>query len=400
MKLLTDMNNGNKKRILIFSVAYLPFIGGAEVAVKELTDRLSDYDFDLVTVNLDGRQKSFEKIGAVNVYRVGSGKLGKYFFPIKGYLKARRLMQTRSYNLVWAIMANYAGLAALFFKKKFFQVPLVLTLQEGDPLPYIKKRMSVMLPLFRSLFKTADRVTAISNYLADWGVTMGATSPVAVVPNGVEVKKFQVPPVPEQGSIRGEASSKFQVGEKRKELGFGEDDVVLVTTSRLVPKNAVADIISSLDFLPENVKLLIVGSGPLFASFKLQVTSYKLEDRVVFADHVRPEKIPEYLWASDIFIRPSLSEGMGNSFIEAMAAGLPVIATPVGGIVDFLRDGETGLFCEVDNPRSIAQKVEKLIKDKESRDYIVENAKRLVAEKYDWSIVAKQMKSVFNQLIK
>jgi glycosyltransferase involved in cell wall biosynthesis len=104
----------------------------------------------------------------------------------------------------------------------------------------------------------------------------------------------------------------------------------------------------------------------------------------------------QYLQASDIFIRPSLSEGFGNSFIEAMASGIPVIATPVGGIVDFLTDGETGLFCEVKNPRSIAQKVEKLIKDRESREYIVKNAKKMVEEDYAWTNIVGEMKEVFN----
>jgi glycosyltransferase involved in cell wall biosynthesis len=108
----------------------------------------------------------------------------------------------------------------------------------------------------------------------------------------------------------------------------------------------------------------------------------------------------KYLHASDIFIRPSLSEGFGNSFIEAMASRVPVIATPVGGIIDFLKDGETGLFCEVKNPKSIAQKVEKLIKDKESREYIVRNAYEMVKNKYDWNIIANDMKNkVFLKMI-
>jgi glycosyltransferase involved in cell wall biosynthesis len=108
--------------------------------------------------------------------------------------------------------------------------------------------------------------------------------------------------------------------------------------------------------------------------------------------------MPPYLQISDIFVRPSLSEGLGNSFLEAMAAGLPVIATPVGGIPDFLKDGETGLFCEVDNPQSIAQKVEKLLKDRESRDYIVRHASEMIREKYQWSMIAKKMQEVLIML--
>ena len=82
-----------------------------------------------------------------------------------------------------------------------------------------------------------------------------------------------------------------------------------------------------------------------------------------------------------------------------MAAKIPVIATPVGGIVDFLHDGETGLMCEVSNPRSIAQKVEKLVKDIESRDYIVRTAYAMVTARYDWShIVSDMQNKVLSQL--
>jgi glycosyltransferase involved in cell wall biosynthesis len=139
--------------------------------------------------------------------------------------------------------------------------------------------------------------------------------------------------------------------------------------------------------------LLIAGIGELEKSLKLKVLEMGLETRVFFLGFIPQNELPVYLSASDIFVRPSLSEGMGNSFIEAMAFGIPIIGTAVGGIVDFLKDGETGLFCEVKNPKSIAQKAEKLIRDKESRDYIIENALKLVKEKYDWKIIAEEMKA-------
>src|SRR3990167_11541520 len=106
-------------RVLIFSLAYPPFIGGAELAVKEITDRISDIEFDLVTVNLDGKQLPQERLGNVTVYRIGNGRSAKYFFPLSGFKKARALHQQRRYDAIWAIMANQAGLAALKFKKKF-----------------------------------------------------------------------------------------------------------------------------------------------------------------------------------------------------------------------------------------------------------------------------------------
>lgn len=383
---MVDGINKNKKRILIFSVAYLPFVGGAEVAVKELTDRLTDYDFDLVTVNLDGRQKKFETIGRVNVYRVGVSKIYKYTFPLSGFLKAWQLQKKNSYDATWSIMANYAGLAGLFFKYKFPEIPLVLTLQEGDPLPYIKRRMFWLYPLFKSLFKKADKITAISNYLADWAREMGARGEVVVVPNGVDLEVFNTQKLQSREDVR-------------KDLKFGSNDTVLVTTSRLVEKNAIDDVIGSLTFLPSNVYLLVIGVDPVHDNPKWLDISERIGRRIRFLGFVSHDLLPFYLWVSDIFIRPSISEGFGNSFIEAMAAKIPVIATPVGGIVDFLKDGETGLFCRVNDPKSISEAVLKLINDPALRDKIIGNAFEMVSAKYDWQIVAKQMKvEVFDKI--
>ena len=208
---------------------------------------------------------------------------------------------------------------------------------------------------------------------------MGAKCPITVVPNAVDYELFSKSYPTEEGLLK-------------EKLGKNEGDIFLITTSRLVIKNAVSDIISALQYLPSNVKLLILGQG-----YEEKRLREKANDRVQFLGFVPHGEMPKYLHVSDIFIRPSLSEGFGNSFIEAMAVGIPVIATPVGGIVDFLVDGETGLFCEVKNPRSIAQKVEKLIKDKESREYIVRNAKRIVEEKYGWGKIAGEMKEIFSK---
>jgi glycosyltransferase involved in cell wall biosynthesis len=101
------------------------------------------------------------------------------------------------------------------------------------------------------------------------------------------------------------------------------------------------------------------------------------------------------LKSCDIFIRASLSEGFGISFIEAMAAGIPVIATPVGGIVDFLENEKTGYFCKPKNPESIAEAVKKVIYDP-NQNQIVQNASKMVSEKYDWNLIAKQMKNILN----
>jgi len=124
--------------------------------------------------------------------------------------------------------------------------------------------------------------------------------------------------------------------------------------------------------------------------------------RIRFIGHVPHDKLPGFLKKADIFIRPSLSEGLGTSFLEAMAMGLPVIGTRVGGITDFLKDNETGFFCEVRNPSSIARVVREIL----SRDniakvaQITQNARELIQTKYTWSKISEEIEGILDRLIK
>ncbi len=386
------------RRILIFSMAYYPhFMGGAEVAVKEITDRVShqEIEFDMITVNK--LTEPFEKIGNVNVYRVGipwfsqniDGLgiyiLSKFLYPFLAFWKALSLHQDRKYDATWSIMASYAGFAGMLFKKEHPNVPAVLTIQEGEN---FERRHGIFRPLFKMIFRHADSIQVISKFLVDWSRSMGARAPIKIVPNGVNFESFS------------KTISPAHREKIRSNYGFRQTDTVLVTASRLVNKNAIDDIITALTYLDKSYKFLVLGFGEDEQALKNQVERLKLTDRVHFEGFVDHSSLPEYLQSSDIFIRPSRTEGLGNSFLEAMAAGIPVIATPVGGIPDFLVDGQTGLFCEVNNPKSIAQKAEKLNKDAESREYIVKNAQSMVRNKYHWDQVTLSMASIFQSTIK
>jgi len=376
----------NRKKILIFSTAYFPFVGGAEIAIKEITDRLSgDFDFDIITAKLDSSLLSKEKVGEVTVYRIGWGVplLDKLFLPYIGAWKTWQLHKNNNYICFWGVMASFASGSAYIVnifrwivgKKK---VPMVLTLQEGDSEKHFKfKRFGLIDFSWRLALNRTDILTAISNYLIERSKKLGFEGKSFLIPNGVSVELFS--PV--------------------KHRVFDRAGVVLITTSRLVEKNAVGDIIKSLKFLPDSISLKVLGTGALENSLKLLASSLQLEERVEFLNHVSYEDVPKHLRGADIFIRPSLSEGFGNSFIEAMASGLPVIATPVGGIVDFLEDGETGLFCKVKDPESIARAVERLVSDESLRNKITTNAKKMVKERYDWDFIAKEMKEkVFDKV--
>lgn len=205
---------------------------------------------------------------------------------------------------------------------------------------------------------------------------MGAKN-VEVIPNGVDLEKFRV---------------------KNQELGIKDKDkIVLVTTSRLVKKNAVDDIIKALKFLPEKFFFRCVGSGPDEKYLKNLAAKIGVENKIEFIQHVDHVAMVEILRNSDIFVRPSLSEGLGISFLEAMSVGLPVIATAVGGIPDFLKDGETGLFCNVRDPEDIAKKAMILIQNNDLYNKISANGIRLIKEKYNWDDIAVKYEKLFTQ---
>lgn len=364
-------------KVLIFSLAYLPFVGGAELAIKEITDRISDVEFDMITTNLDGKQKEFEKIGNVNIYRIGSGRNSKYTYPWEAVTKAKKL--SKDYDIVWAMMANQAGIAAMKFKKQNPKVKYLLTLQEGDSLKRIWSRTWFMRRVYKNIYRKADRIQAISKFLADRAKKYGYRSHVDLVPNGVDIANFT-----------------REVEDIRSQLGINLEDKVVVTSSRLVYKNGVDILIKSVKDLP--VKLLILGDGELRSKYEVLVKSLGIESKVIFQGHVDHAELPKFLKMSDVYVRPSRSEGLGSGFLEAMAAGLPIIATKIGGIPEFLIDGQTGLFCNVDDDKNLAATIEKLLDDDGLRKQIAKNGQDLVLNNYSWEQVAASMSNIFNTI--
>ncbi len=370
-----------KPRILIFSLAYFPFVGGAEVAVKEITDRLPEFEFELVTVNLDGKQERVERVGNCTIYRLGSGPKSKYAFPRLAYHWAVERHQAEPFHLTWAIMANQAAMAAAWFKKACPTIPYLLTLQEGDEVTSLAYRLRLWGPKLAGVFRRADAAQAISYFLAAWGKRMGVTGPITVVPNGVDLEKFV---------IRSPVTKVRPNGR-----------TTLITTSRLVKKNGIADLIGSLAFLPATVNLKIYGIGPEEAALRRLASKLGISERVIFAGQAHHTELAQALANADIFVRPSLSEGLGNSFLEAMAVGLPVVGTPVGGIPDFLHANETGWLCRVGDPASIAEQVREIIDpaNQEKVERITKQGQELARRDYSWEKVAGEMKKVFSDLI-
>lgn len=368
------------KKILIFSLAYYPQVGGAEVAIKEITDRVdsAEVSFDMVTLRF-GSESTLERVGNVEVHRIGGTKI---LFPLLAAVRAYRLHRTRHYDAWWAMM-SYMLLPVVLLRMVGVRLPYALTLQEGDTYGHMFGRLRILpfLPLIRHGFRRAAVVQTISTHLAAWARRQGFAGPLEVVPNGVDTAHFAGERTPHEG-------------------------VVLVTASRLVRKNGIDTVIRALPLLPE-VRFVVLGTGPDEQALKSLAEELGVAGRVEFAGFVPHAELPAHLHAADIFVRPSRSEGMGNSFIEAFAAGVPVIATQEGGIADFLFDAKrnpeqepTGWAVDKDAPEQIAAAVKEIVADPARVGVVVANARRLAQGHYDWGLVAQAMQEkVFKRVL-
>ena len=377
-------------KILIFSIAYHPFVGGAEVAIKEITDRLLDNEYYLITNKFNKNWKDKEKIGNIQVIRLGNGKkIDKYLYPFRAVIHAINLNKIVKFDFSWSMMAFYAGIASLFFNGNK-KIPYLLTLQSGDSDEFLRKRTWFWSYWYKRIYRKAKLTQVISKFLGIRSRKMGNKGEIVLVPNGVDLNIFK-PRLSEE--------DKFNL---KKELNIDKEDIVLITTSRLALKNGINDLIKSINFLLYKIglkiKLIILGTGPDESKLKSLTERLGVSEAVLFLGYKEYKELPRYVEMADIFIRPSLSEGFGNSFVEAMAVNTPIIGTEIGGIPDFLINKETGLFCKVEDHISIAKAVEKYINNKELYERIQKKGRELVLEKYSWDIVAKKMDKVFNKM--
>src|SRR3989344_1294531 len=309
----------NKPGIYVFSTAYDPFIGGAEIAAAEAARRLSgSFDFFVITARFNRHLPKREKKNGTTIIRVGLGFGGdKYLLPIWGTFAVLKLMRQHPPALFWAVMVTFASIVPyivnLFRRRN--KIPIVLTLQEGDPETHLRKsRLGLINLAWRLLLRRAEKVTAISSYLADLANRFGYGGEVSIIPNGVSVEKLM-------GRMSIEERQALRAG-----IVVPDGAHMIVSISRLVRKNGLDTAILSLSHLPqalrEKIYLVLVGGGVEENSLKSIAKNIGAKNRVIFLGERPYDEAMKYLRAADIFVRPSRSEGMGNSFIEAMAAAI------------------------------------------------------------------------------
>ncbi len=377
------------KRVVVFTTSYFPFIGGAEMAIREITSRLNgSFDFVIITAKRNKNLPTLEKFSEALVYRVGFGNaLDKWILMFFGPILAKKYFKN-SETVIWGMDISQGSFAASVLKFFHKKIPFVLSVQYGESEKYLQKgRGGFIGRSFKFMLSQSDKVTAISIYLIDLVKKYGFKKEIFLIPNGVSLEKFEI----RNSRLRLLATDEQAKFETKKE---GNKKIV-ITVSRLVDKNGVGDLIEAMKHLPENVFLWIVGGGPLETNLKLKVQLSKLDEKVIFWGNMENKEAMRKMNQADVFVRPSYSEGLGNAFLEAMRASVPIVGTRAGGIPDFLKNGETGLFCEIGNPQDIALKIREILDNTSLQERLVKNGLRLVEEKYNWDNIAREMRKVF-----
>jgi len=185
--------------------------------------------------------------------------------------------------------------------------------------------------------------------------------------------------------------------EKRKELGLSVDTAVAITVGELnANKNHIQALKALSKLTKTNFHYLIVGNGESEQKLKKAVNELMLQEKVSFLGFRRD--VPELLAASDVFILTSRREGLPKAVMEAMAVGLPIIATDVRGNRDLVKNGENGYLVPLDDVEQTSIAIEHLIDSEDLRRSMGEKSKVLVKQ-YDLHRVLEEMEEIYDNIL-
>jgi glycosyltransferase involved in cell wall biosynthesis len=180
-----------------------------------------------------------------------------------------------------------------------------------------------------------------------------------------------------------------------------DKNIVINFTGRIVERKGIDVLINAFaqagNLLQSSSTLIIIGTG--FDEDKLRNLASKLgiTNNVRFLGHSR--EVVKYYQASDIFVLPSYAEGMPNSLLEAMACGLPVIASRIGGVVDVVEDGKSGILVEPGDVSGLASAMVRLLKDAELRQRLGAEARKRIVEGFSIDRIAEEYIKLYGELI-
>jgi glycosyltransferase involved in cell wall biosynthesis len=285
------------------------------------------------------------------------------FLALGSFFTLLRLKRAGRLALLDAHFAYPEGYAAGVLGR-WLDVPVTITLRGTEPR---HAQTSGLGPLVRRALDRADRVFSVSESLKRIAVSLGIPDKkILVVGNGVDTAKFH--PVPR--------------AEARAALGLPPDAHVLVSVGALVERKGFHRVVECLPELRRtmpNLRYLVVGGpspeGDWSARLRNQVMSLELGECVHFLGPLPPEQVKGPLSAADVFVLATSNEGWANVFLEAMACGLPVVTTDVGGNAEVVCREELGTLVPFGERASLQRALQEALARTWNRDAIVAHAR-------------------------
>ncbi|MEX1248618.1 MAG: glycosyltransferase family 4 protein [Anaerolineales bacterium] len=280
-----------------------------------------------------------------------------------GLIWVRRLRP----DFVLAFFGAPSGVAAWLWSF-FARLPYIVSLRGGDVpgfRPYDFARQHRLLgPVLRRVWQRAAAVVANSAGLKALGEKFESRVPIHVIPNGVNLENFRAG-------------------------GRAWDAPRLLFVGRIVYQKGLDLLLKALGELKgETWELTIVGDGPRVEQLQAQARGVGIAERVHFKGWQTRRQLPETYRAANLFVYPSRHEGMPNAVLEAMASGLPVLATRIAGNEELVTE-ETGLLVLPEDTGALRSALERLLPDAELRRRMGAAARKRVAAEYSWRRVAE-----------
>lgn len=280
-----------------------------------------------------------------------------------------------------SLAAFFTRLALLGMKKR----PKVVCMAHGylfdDETPKLKKK--ILLTAERLMARYTDLLLTMNRWDYETAKQYQLGTRVDKVPGiGVDFSKLS-----KLDSVQRQI--------RRQGLGISDNAIVLFYAAEFSSRKSQSVLIEAMTYLPSNIYLILAGDGALFSQCKELVSSLELDQRVIFPGYVRD--IGTWYGLSDVAVSASRSEGLPFNVMEAMYAGIPVIASAVKGHDDLIEDGETGLLYPYGDAKECARQISRLISSLDLKEKLVRQAGENVLQ-YDLTqvlpIVIDQYQSV------
>ena len=319
---------------------------------------------------------------------------GKWFHPLScvtqylGLNKvARSIIRDFRPDVIHAHAITAAGFLGLLLKNKF-GLPLVCSMRGSDinTYPHYGK---LSMHLTKKVIAEADRLVSVSAALKDSASALAkAKNDVPVVYNGCDLNMF----VNRAGDRRA----------IREKFGISESDKVLIFVGSITEGKGIfelTDAFTRLNFEKPGLRMFIIGAGPQMSALNDMVVSRRLHNRIHLTGRLDHNEIPGFLSASDVLVLPSHAEGLPNVVLEAMACGLPVVATRVGGLPEAVEEGRSGFLINKHDVKSLAEAIGYLIADEHLLREMGLRGRKIVGTKFSWKQNAEKMIGIYSEAI-